>query len=384
MPENKLELAKQRQERLRKAVNYEPVDRIPFTFLGPAYAPRSVGVSLAEFCTNPDAAIGSTLDAMDALGDVDAVNNMVAGYWPCLLSSLWLSKIAVPGIELPPNELWQVREEEVMKVEDYDLIINKGYEAFLGTIIPKVHKMDLFAKNNAWMAANLADTPRRYFERGYAILTSMNTTIPFEPFCGGRSMEKFILDCFRMPDKVKAAMDVAQPFYVNLGIAVTSITGVLGTWVGGWRAASAMVSPKIWDKLVFPYYYDMVTKFMEKGILCVLHFDQNWDRDIARFLDFPKGCVFSPDGATDIRRAKKILGDHMAFLGDVPASILAAGTPDDVYKYVSELIRDLGPRGLIMNSGCDMPHNTPKANAQALVAATREYGTYVKKQDAGD
>jgi len=383
MPENKLELAKQRQELLRKAVNYEPVDRIPFTFLGPAYGPRSVGVPLSKFCLDADTAVNSTLDALDAMGDIEGINNMVSGYWPCLLSSLWLSKIAVPGIELPPDELWQVREEEVMKVEDYDLIINKGYEAFLGTIIPKVHKMDLFAKNNAWMAANLARTPQRYRERGYAILTSMNTTIPFEPFCGARSMEKFFFDCYRMPDKVKAAMDVALPFYINLGIAVTTATGVPGTWVGGWRAASAMVSPKIWDKLVYPYYYEMVQKFHEKGILCVLHFDQNWDRDIARFLDFPKGCVFSPDGATDIRRAKEILGDHMAFLGDVPASILAAGTPDDVYQYVRELIRDLGPRGLIMNSGCDMPYNTPKENAQAFVAATHEYGTYVKPPEAG-
>jgi uroporphyrinogen-III decarboxylase len=379
MSADKLELARQRQEILRKAVNYEPVDRIPFTFLGPAYAPYSVGVPLSKFCLDADAAIDATLDAMDAMGDIEGINAMVAGYWPCLLSSLWLSKIAVPGIELPPNELWQVREEEVMKVEDYDLIINQGYEAFLATILPKVQNKELAEKNNAWMAANLPTVAQRYYQRGYAILTSMNSTIPFESLCGARSMEKFYFDCYRMPDKVKAALDVALPFHINLGIAVTQACGVLGTWVGGWRAASAMVSPKIWDKLVFPYYYEMVTKFQEKGILCVLHFDQNWDRDIARFKEFPKGCVFSPDGSTDIKRAKDILGDHMAFLGDVPASILAAGTPEDVYNYVRDLIRHLGPRGLIMNSGCDMPFNTPQANARAFVAATREYGTYVKQ-----
>ena len=382
MANDKLELARQRQERLRKAVNYEPVDRIPFTFLGPAYGPQSVGMPLSKFCLDPDAAIDSQLDAMDQLGDIEGANAMVAGYWPCLLSGLWLSKVAVPGIELGPNELWQVREEEVMKVADYDLIINQGYEAFLAMMAPKIFKMDLLEKHQAWMQANLAGVPQRYFDRGYAILCSMNSTIPFETICGGRSMEKFYFDCYRMPDKVKAAMDVALPFHINLGIMVTQITGVPGTWVGGWRAASAMVSSKIWDKLVFPYYYEMVTKFQEKGILCVLHFDQNWDRDIARFKEFPKGCVFSPDGATDIRRAKDILGDHMAFLGDVPASILAAGTPDDVYNYVRDLIRDLGPKGLIMNSGCDMPYNTPKENAHAFVAATRECGTYVKQETA--
>jgi len=370
MSENKLDLYRQREARIRKAINYEKLDRVPFTFLGPAYAPVSVGVSLAKFCLDPDAAINATLDAMDALGDVDGINAMVVGCWPCNLTNLWLSEIAVPGIELPENEIWQVREKEVMKVEDYDLIIDKGYEAFLGSILPKVHKPQLLEKHNAWMAANLPTVASRYFERGYPVLAAMNTTIPFETFCGARTMEKFFFDCYRIPDKVKAALDVALPFHIKIGIDVTTTVGIKSTWVGGWRAASAMVSSKIWDKLIFPYYYEMITKFHEEGILCVLHFDQNWDRDIRRFLEFPKGCVFSPDGSTDIRRAQEILGDHMAFLGDVPAAILAAGTPDDVYKYVRELIRDLGPTGLIMNSGCDIPYNAPRANVEAMVAAT--------------
>ena len=34
--------------------------------------------------------------------------------------------------------------------------------------------------------------------------------IPFEYLCGGRSMQKFFLDLYRMPDRVKAAMDVMQ------------------------------------------------------------------------------------------------------------------------------------------------------------------------------
>jgi hypothetical protein len=69
-------------------------------------------------------------------------------------------------LQPPVDELWQVREKEVMKAEDYDLIIDKGYEAFLGSILPKVHKPELLAIHNAWMAANLPTVARRYFERG--------------------------------------------------------------------------------------------------------------------------------------------------------------------------------------------------------------------------
>lgn len=377
MPEDKLDLWQQRDARIRKALRYEPVDRIPFTFLGPAYAPYSMGMPLSRFCTDADAAVNVTLDAMDSLGDgVDGINMMVSGLFPVLLAGLWLSKVDVPGAELPENDLWQVHEAEIMSPEDYDIIIEKGWPAFLEKIYAKVMKPDLVAKHEAWMAANFADLPKRYHARGYSTPVSMITTIPFEALCGARSMSQFFFDCYRTPAKVKEALDIIQPHYIQQTIAVTNLCGVKGTWVGGWRSAGAMVSPKIWNEFVFPYYLDLIDRLHAEGILCVLHFDQKWDRDLERFLEFPKGaCAVAFDGATDIRLAKELLGDHVAFFGDVPPATLAAGTPDDVYGYVRDLIRDLGPRGLIMNSGCDTPYNTPRPNMEAFLAATRECGT---------
>jgi uroporphyrinogen-III decarboxylase len=376
MSEDRLELWRQRDARIRKALNYEPVDRIPILFFGTAYAPISQGMPLSTYCTDPEESWRADLDAMDSLGDIDGINAMTVGLLPCELSGLWLSRTEIPGRELPENSLWQVREEETMKVEDYDVILNQGWEAFVGRMLAQVQKPDLVEKHNAWIAANYADLPRRFYSRGYAVLSGTATTIPFEVLCGARSMQKFFFDCHRMPDKVKAALDVAQPFYIQSAIEATDICGVRCTWVGGWRAASAMVSPNIWNRLIFPYYHDLITKLHERGIRCLLHFDHNWDRDIARFLELPRGCILALDGATNIRRAKEILGDHMVFLGDVPSSLLAAGTPDDVRRYVRELIRDLGPTGFIMNPGCDAPLNTPRANMEAYVAATHECGTY--------
>lgn len=375
MPEDKLDLWRERDARIRKALRYEPVDRIPFTFLGPAYAPYSMGMPLSKFCTDADAALEVTIDAMDSLDDVDGINMMVAGLFPCFLTDLWFSRVDIPGRELPEGDLWQVHEEEVMKVADYDIILDQGWEAFQERIYAKVHKPDLREKHNAWLRENFASAAHRYHERGYATLCSMITEIPFEALCGARSMSKFFFDCYRFPDKVKQALDIIQPYYIEQAIQTTRLSGVKGCWVGGWRGASAMVSPKIWDEFIFPYYHEMITKLHAEGILCVLHFDQNWDRDLKRFLEFPKGaCAFSPDGATNIRLAREILGNHMAMLGDVPAGLLATGTPDGVYKYVADLIRDLGPTGLIMNSGCDTPFNAPRANVDAMVAATHECG----------
>ncbi len=64
----------------------------------------------------------------------------------------------------------------------------------------------------------------------------------------------------------------------------------------------------------------------------------------------------------------------MSIMGDVSATTFATGTPDDIYKYVEELVRDVGPTGLLLCPGCDGPINTKPENMEAFVAASREYG----------
>jgi uroporphyrinogen-III decarboxylase len=225
----------------------------------------------------------------------------------------------------------------------------------------------------AWLGASLPAVVQRFQARGYVPVSSGGTTIPFECLCGGRSMEEFYLDLYRRPDKVKAALDVMQPELIQVGLEAARLSGVKATWVGGWRSASSMLSPRMWDEFVFPYYVETVTRLAENDIVSVLHFDHDWTRDLARLRELPaRRCILNLDGFTDIRRAKEILGDHMAIMGDVPASLLATGTPDEVYSYVRNLVRDVGPTGLILCPGCDAPMNSKPENMQAFADAGSE------------
>lgn len=56
-------------------------------------------------------------------------------------------------------------------------------------------------------------------------------------------------------------------------------------------------------------------------------------------------------------------------MGDVPASMLYMKTPDNVYEYSRKLVRELGPEGFILQSGCDIPTNAKLENVKAMVAA---------------
>lgn len=75
------------------------------------------------------------------------------------------------------------------------------------------------------------------------------------------------------------------------------------------------------------------------------------------------------DGTTDIFRSKEVLGGHMCQMGDVPPGLLSQGSPDEVYRYCTKLIQELGPDGFILQSGCDIPTDAKLRNVQAMVRA---------------
>lgn len=365
----------ERQDRFNRAINLETVDKIPTIFMGAAFVPNYVGRTQAEYCSNPDSAIEMAIAALEKLGDVDGINMMPAGYQTVNLSNLWLSKVLTPGRELAEDTLWQVVEKEVMSEEDYDFIVDQGWQTFTEKTLPKIMDMDLFRAHQEWVQSNISGIAPKFHKAGYVVTACASTTIPFERLCGARSLSKFFMDLFRIPEKVKAAMDVMLPDMIEVALRATKAAGVPRVWVGGWRSASGLIGPKIWDTLVFPYFNEIIHALSEKGIVCVLHWDHNWTRDLERLLEFPaKKCILNPDGMTDIRKAKEILGDHMAIMGDVPAPLFAIGTPDDIYEYVRSLVRDLGPTGLILCPGCDAPINTKPENMEAFVSAAREFG----------
>jgi uroporphyrinogen-III decarboxylase len=69
-----------------------------------------------------------------------------------------------------------------------------------------------------------------------------------------------------------------------------------------------------------------------------------------------------------------LLGDHMCIMGDVPASMLFLDTPEQIHEYSTRLVRELGPAGFILQSGCDIPANAKLENVKAMVAAAVRCG----------
>ena len=354
------------EKRIRDAVALKTPDRIPVIPNGPAWPGRAMGVKISEIATNPVVSRQTVVDAYTGLGDIDGIQS--PAYHVCTLSIQWLSKVKVPGRDLPDDQLWQVDEAEIMKLEDYDGIVEEGFAPWLERYYNERLPGSLEAM--AAFAATIPDALALCRERGVVPFTPAVATIPYEYFCGGRSMKEFLLDLFRHGDQVQAAMDAALPVLIENMRQVIRGLGLMGLWIGGWRSASEFVSPRLWNRFVFPYFKAMVEAAVEEGAIPVLHFDANWTRDLERLKEFPKGkCVLSLDGKTDIFRAKEILGDHMCIMGDVHPGMFALGTPQEVTAYCKRLINEIGPAGFILSSGCDVPIDAKYENVKAMVEA---------------
>jgi len=369
MEQNKL--YEERNSRIRKAIAMEPVDKIPVAPCGNAYWAKQQGVKLSEYLTDFELACTTNIEAMEALGGVDATQNTI--FSPYLLPTQWLSEVHVPGKELDDNEMWQVVEKGIVTDEDYDDILANGFTPFYEDCLK-----NRLNDNNANLVPYFEYLPtanKRFKDAGIPCICDFLMVTPFEFFCGGRTLETFFVeDLFGQPDKIdkvfEKVMEYTMPHYRNM---IKSGAGS-SVWIGGWRTAPSMMSEDMFDRFVWPYFKAYTDLCVELDVLPMFHLDANWDRALPKFLEMPaQKCVLALDSVTDIRLARKVLGDHMCILGDVPASMLAFGKPEEVRKYVTDVLDDIGSTGIIIASGCDIPSNGKRENIQAMVDAANDY-----------
>ena len=376
--QDKEALFQERNERITKATNLQPVDRIPVLWMGIAAMPKMLGVPLSEYHTGP---IENThrlvIEFADEIahGEIDGFNQVPATRIDYLLTDIWLSRIERSDRELPENSVWQVAEKELVKSPDcYDEIIEHGYRAFRARVFDQVMDKSEIAEDEAFLFDKIEWRRDLYRSHGYVNMTWGVATIPLEPICGARSMTPFFLDLYRMPDKVKEALDVAQPYFREAALKMINLFGIPRVWVGGWRGASNMLAPKLWEKFVWPYFVETVNYLHEHGAKSILHWDADWTRDLGRLRELPKGsCILNFDGATDLDEAAKQLAGYHSFMGDVPSPLFSAAPPESTYNYVKRIVETWGPTGLILCPGCDAPVNTRRENFEAYLQAAKDF-----------
>jgi len=360
----------ERINRIKKSVALEKTDRVPVVLEYGAFAARVTNTPMSEYLLDPQRAVNTMVEAYNLIAEKSAADAIhYGGFYPYGLSMLWLSKVSVPGVDLPEDVSYQVVEKEFMTREDYDVLLKKGWPAFQKDLLTEKIFINVPQKH---LPQNLpyVDVKKAWEKINVPVLLGGTISPPFECLCGARSLPQFFMDLATIPDKVQEVMDHIIPYLAAPACEGAKQAGLPAVWVGGWRGAPAMLSPQMWERFVWTYFKKMVNEVIDQGLIPILHLDSCWDRELERFLELPKGkVVMALDGETDIFKTKEVLGDHMCIMGDVPALMLFNGTPDEVYEYSTKLIRKIGKDGFILQSGCDIPENAKLENVQAMVSA---------------
>lgn len=371
--ENFQAVKEEKYDRFKKALNLEKPDKIPVMLSGEPFFMKYAEPSakIADMVRRPVWAYEKVIEGIGKLGGIDVYAGLIGGYVPTS-GAMFLCKIKLPGRELADDALFQYDEVGFMTTEDYDVIINKGWNAFYSDFIINRLGYDPseFEKEKELMGAVMPKVEAAGINR----LMGAAAGMPFDAMCIGRGTSSFLKDLHRIPDKVLAAFEAAMAdMKKDLEKQLEELKPHITAVIPANHASSDFLSRKNFEKFAWPMYTGFGDMVIEKGSNAYFHMDSKWDDSLDYFLHFPKGrCIFDLDGATDIYKVKKVLGSTMCITGDVSPSLLALGTPDEVYDYSAKLIRDIGRSGFILSSGCSIPPNARPQNVEAMIAAVQD------------
>ena len=374
------------RERLEAAIRCEKPDRVPIIPMLDFFCARYKNMVLERFVTDGDVARDLTIQVFDEFGGWDGTY-MGSGLNQFAFALNLPMRLKMPGRELPSDSLYQFDEQPIIEVDDYDFAVAHGYQALWGKLFPKIcpnySPAQIPELMDAWMKQTVKDT-LLWEAKEVISFTGVAIVPPLDFFSMGRSLKEFSFDLFRRPEKVLAAMDAITPTLIEIAIGgqmgMRQMTkhGYLTNFIGATRGAATFISPKMFEKFNWPYIKRIALGLLGAGITPLFHFDSDWTPFLEYFKDLPKGkCVLDLDGATDIFKAKKVLGGHMCLMGDVPAAMLKLGSVEQVQAYVRRLCEEVGDGGgYILGSGCSVPVDAKAENVRAMIDAGKTYGVY--------
>ena len=367
-------------ERMERAVKLEPIDRIPCAPLMDVYFPsRYKGWTTSQGLHNMRKGFRAIVDIFDELGGWDGM--LLPGYslplTPHVCSGVATGKTINPGRELGEDEVAQFVEQVNLTHEDYDLIIDLGWDGFRMKVKDRFNpfpedRIIGWAQNQMEQYRYELDLWKK---KGIRSLCGALTQSPLMILSTSRTLLEITKDIYRIPDKLEAVMDAMVDDLIKDAIEAARISGEPGVMLIMERGGCFYYSLKIYERFEYPQMKRMVDAFAKEGLITVMHLDQDYTLNLPYFKELPaKMVVAELDSMTDIFKAKEILKGHMCIAGDVPAALTSLGSPEEVEDYCKKLIEVVGEDGgFILSSGCTIPVDCKMENLKAMVNTAKSY-----------
>ena len=410
------ELYGEREKRVLDAIALKVPDRVPIVVLFGFFPVKYAGLTVEEAMYDPEKLFDAQLKALlEFAPDMDQAPFAIRSLGPTL-EALDFRQLKWPGHGVAKDHTYQFVEGEYMTADEYDHFLLdpsdfmvrkywprvcgklKGFEKLaplhgiityymgfnLGIApfsLPEVAEAFAAMQKAGEEAVRIAAYSRRYAEKakeeGFPMQTGAFTQAPFDTLGDFfRGTKGLMLDMYRRPDKVVKACEKLLPIMFETAINATRASGNPRVFIPIHKGLDGFMSEDQFKRFFWPTLRELMITLIEAGCNpCPL-----WEGDCTSRLpvirDIPPGKACYAFEATDMVKAKEILGETVCIRGNVPLSIVVTGTPDDVISYCKNLIDKAGrDGGFIMDTSTGLDDAKPE-NVKAMFDFTREYGVY--------
>lgn len=283
-----------------------------------------------------------------------------------------------PGIDIDENIPYQFVEKPYFESrEEYKKILDIGWEQWYFQYMMNIQNPVMtdprqLADRYQELGTHVGQIMKFLYERDvmpagdtvvYPILDNISMI---------RSMEEFCYDIYDEPELIMDIVNKYQAVEDEKNIKMIKQNKGTRVWNAPMRSSASFISPDMFEEYVWPPLKAMILRYYEAGIRTVIHADGDWLPMLKYFLELPKSsCHIELDGATDIFKAYEILKGWHSIRGDVPSTLTAYGTPEEVREYCEKLIKMGMGGGFMLSTGCELPLNAKVENIKAIMDSVK-------------
>ncbi len=191
-----------------------------------------------------------------------------------------------------------------------------------------------------------------------------------------RGTRGVMLDMYRRPDKLQAALERLVPIAIKMGVDGAKMSGAPIVALMLHKGPEGFMSLEQFKTFYWPTLRAVMMGIIDEGFVPMPLYEGCYTDRLETISDIPRGQALYWFETVDFHKAKEVLGNTVCFRGNVPPSLLCTGSVQQVKDYVKELIDVVGKGGgLIVDCGIWFDE-AKHENVKAMVDFTKEYGVY--------
>jgi hypothetical protein len=307
----------------------------------------------------------------DGLFDIMNLTPMRFGFTstvPILFSSLYYDW------RFFDSEMPQIMETSQAGPEIYDTLIKQGFRAI------RTHKRVGRWEVIKTMSRHLFTHLRwmNYWKKNQDVVPWQEAIcyLPAELALFYRGPDGF-MDLIDRPEKIAEINEKHNERIIRATLRVARILGARTICIPSLKFSSSMVSPKMFEKLAWPWLKRQVLAYFKEGYRVILHLDGDWTPLLELLSQLPAGSAVVELDITDMLQAKRVLAKKLCVKGNIDPTLLAFGSPKEVERACKTLIDNCAEDGgFILSSGCEAPPNSNPENLRTMLRCAVEYGKY--------